>query len=382
MLETSGQVKIKSRTNNPALMLFLFGAIFSISCNDNSNNSAQTTIKVDLSDSVKAKISIDKIIPLETLETSLFVRVKRISIIDSLIFILDDRGKKSLLAFDINGQWIKALTKGRGPGEVMRPVDFYIDKEQNTIMLYDAQTMRFSTYDYNLDLREARECPNFFLRSFTRLEDKRWLLHYQTNLAMNDSIYSYLLYSQDFTTCTDTLLPDIYEHKSMMLNNSISREGLHPLFCRPRDQNIYTLFNGQLRSQYYIDFGPLNITDDLRKRGQSAFLANFREGKVVTMVGNPINTNEYFACTFSTKGEPFYFVYSKKAAKVVLTTDRNILPYGQLKCSVNDNTFVLVVDPDDFIDFYSDKTRELPTNYTIHESDNPVLVFFTIEEIV
>ncbi len=335
-------------------------------------------IRVDLTEDKITKAGIINIIPLETGNESLFSEAKRVALVDTTIFILDQLKRKNLLGFNNRGAFLRALPVGKGVGEVMQPVDFVYDAGRSTIKVFDAALMRTTDFDLNMSPLTSTDYDSRYIRSFRQLADRQWLVHYQTNEVISDEIYSYLVYSPDFKTCTDTILVDRYDHKSMMLSNSISRENAEVLFCRPYDQRIYTYQNGEVAVKYQIQFDRFNITPDHIEEGVEVMQGLFRKGELINMVGDIINNDRFFACTFSLKRKRFYVIYDKVEKKVGITPDTSVLPYGLLKSTRADREFVLLVEPEELHN-YADQAGldlELYNSADVKGGDNPVLVVF------
>ena len=90
-----------------------------------------------------------KTILLETNETCLIGGINKMHIHDDLIIILDRRYARSLYVFDKNGRFIRKIgSVGNGPGEYVEVTDFTIDKENNTIYLFDTMMGRINKYDF------------------------------------------------------------------------------------------------------------------------------------------------------------------------------------------------------------------------------------------
>lgn len=98
-----------------------------------------------------SKDAIDcRFIKLETTSDNIIGTVNQVEIIDKRIFILDNSFGKKLLAFDTEGQFLHQIGKpGNGPGEYIYPIKFFINKNDQKIILVDGRRNRFNYYDLN-----------------------------------------------------------------------------------------------------------------------------------------------------------------------------------------------------------------------------------------
>ena len=147
--------------NRKILFLMISLYIFLISCAYQSNkiieskgnslyvlpqkNEVKTTDETLLYSSLYKGI---KTILLETNQSCLIGSVSKMRVYDNYILILDRNMAKSLFVFDKEGHFIRTIGSiGQGPGEFVRPYDFTIDKENQTVYVLDGDSQRILKYD-------------------------------------------------------------------------------------------------------------------------------------------------------------------------------------------------------------------------------------------
>ncbi|TKG94549.1 6-bladed beta-propeller [Puteibacter caeruleilacunae] len=75
-------------------------------------------------------------IALETKDACLIENIDKLQLFQDKIYVLDMYGAQSLLVFNSKGQYLFKIGRlGKGPGEYVRPFDFYIDKEDHEIRI-------------------------------------------------------------------------------------------------------------------------------------------------------------------------------------------------------------------------------------------------------
>jgi hypothetical protein len=87
-----------------------------------------------------------KFLPLETtVEESLLDRINKVVISESNIYIYDDFKGGGIVVFTRDGEFLKRLSNGRGPGELDRLYDIDFDKENNELVAYKHSFLMFFT---------------------------------------------------------------------------------------------------------------------------------------------------------------------------------------------------------------------------------------------
>ena len=86
-----------------------------------------------------------KLIPLETTDESLLDDFRKVVITPSHIYIHDDFKGGGIVVFDNEGNFIKRISNGRGPGELIRLYDIDFDEKNNELVVYQHSYLLFFT---------------------------------------------------------------------------------------------------------------------------------------------------------------------------------------------------------------------------------------------
>ena len=100
-------------------------------------------IKIDLNSFLKRQhfdfgslVQEVKLISLETTNESLLSDIYKILITDSNIYVYDKYKGGGVAIFNKNGEFVRRITHGQGPGEVFRLLDIAYDMDQNELILF------------------------------------------------------------------------------------------------------------------------------------------------------------------------------------------------------------------------------------------------------
>lgn len=136
-----------------ALVIVLLG----VSCADpkpSPQNSSCIVIDLDQlvqADSLKFSQMFDSawIIPLDTAVQAIIGEIRKVTIEDGFIFILDASIAKTVYMFDRQGNFIRKIgNPGNGRGEYISPVDIAVDKANKRIFVLDRRVQRIHIYNY------------------------------------------------------------------------------------------------------------------------------------------------------------------------------------------------------------------------------------------
>lgn len=121
------------------------------------------------------------IIKLETRNDCLLSHISTLKIDENRIFAYDNRMGR-LLIFDLNGTFVaKAGEKGKGPGEMILPKDFTLNRELKHIEFQDAYALKIFVFDYDGNFIEARNTIN--VSDFERINNNTYI-GYSSNYPM------------------------------------------------------------------------------------------------------------------------------------------------------------------------------------------------------
>ncbi len=114
-------------------------------------------------------------IKLETNPECLISSISSIKFDDDKIFIFDSRQYK-LLIFNIDGSFVTKIGQmGKGPGEMLGPTDFTLDRENNRVEILDAPSTKTLVYDY--DGNYLKTFKSVYASGFEKLESNKYLAY-------------------------------------------------------------------------------------------------------------------------------------------------------------------------------------------------------------
>lgn len=91
-------------------------------------------------------LTIDEIIPLETNPQCLISYISKVIFFNNQFFIIDV-SSMSILSFSSTGKFIRRYgSVGKGPGEFLSPMSIDINKEDNTLLIFDSRTKDILVY--------------------------------------------------------------------------------------------------------------------------------------------------------------------------------------------------------------------------------------------
>ncbi|MDR0574953.1 MAG: 6-bladed beta-propeller [Tannerella sp.] len=232
-----------------------------------------------------------EIIPLETVDASVFGRVHTLRTDSRHIFIADDQ-TGSVLIFDAAGKYVHSISSiGNGPHEYLRIDDMGIHPETGHIVIFDAMQRKLLEYTETGQCAAQNKLPfdGVFLK-FSRLNNSR--LVFDRTMPHTDKAlqYSVFIFNEDFR-CIAKLFP--YDTPlSFSVSPRQPFQIMHSqLFYLPMfSQTVYRIGeDAECMPVYTYDFGkhnmdrayfasyrfedPIKLTNDL-KNGQSIYFFN------------------------------------------------------------------------------------------------------------
>ena len=234
-----------------------------ISCDPNqtyTNDRYADTIVINFSD-IKESIPVSSLfkkvdfIPLETNDECLIGEIDKLLLYNNLFFILDQM-TSSLFVFSQKGEFIHKIHQvGEGPDEYIDLDDFFIDKENNFLILFaDSKLLFYDLHTYKL-IKEEKLSPNTSIAYFGDT-----YVHF-----LNNGIWS-----GKFNIVAKRDGQTIYESLPISENNVGYTYSSPFPFSQPMDNNevffaeifnntIYLLNRDSIIVKYYIDFGNKSL---------------------------------------------------------------------------------------------------------------------------
>jgi len=390
--------KIKPMKNFIFNTVVIMLACFS-SCQETTNeqkNIAVEHIKVDVQEkypvgNFEDYFTSSKIIPLETIENSLFAKIDRLSLHKDKIFILD-RKSNAVLIFSNTGKFLNKIQDlGKGPGEYASLMDFTIDKDNERVILYTDRPYKLITY--GMDGKFLKE---------DLINDLYLSIGYKDNKLLFRPIYTekgkmFSTYDLETRKREDFIGTDekdkFFSSLGSSAPNIISDKTIH--VSLPYSEMIYEYDGNKFKPKYYIDFGrnktPDNFFDNFKDL-QGVF-KYAKENKYVYGVSNFRESKDYITFSFQGANIAIYSKASKKTKvfSAMPNDDDRMAFYNYFAHDGDDNNLITVYPSDQFkmqMEIYKkndDVWKKLPDylkkiDENVSISSNPLLHVYTFIE--
>ncbi len=268
-----------------------------------------------------------KIISLETNENCLIAEISQMEIWQNKFFILDCK-LNALSVFDADGKYLYRIGRlGKGPGEYIRPRYFYIDKNEESIKIFDAPTKKLMCFNILGKLTKEIKLKNY-LRAIGSTNSGYWgFCPNKENSEVDEEQKKYVKFI--LFNSVGKVKDYVKGEKSIdQLNFSntyiASRFGDSISFVEPYLPYIYSLNDGQISIKYNIDYSGcfpsrkiLNRVDEMKRplnRSERKLLDDLGEKYVSKFMRFYENENWLFLFT-AFKGTSLF--YNKKTKKTI-----------------------------------------------------------------
>ncbi|MFA6949647.1 MAG: 6-bladed beta-propeller [Lentimicrobiaceae bacterium] len=259
-------------------------------------------------------------IPLETNDSCLMDEIRKVAVCENRICVLSRN--QGLFIFNTKGKLINHLTaKGKGPLELLRPIDFNLSKsgklyvlDQYKIIEYDLNGNPISEANLNLQITQTRPI-NIYYHDSANIYT--WYPAINTNTATNKY---HLCVSDNHSSIKSKHIP--FSHFTFGVEGRFSQSGKNEISIAPADLNdtIFIIKNGELLPGFIIDINngkkkqiePLigNTSDDFQFFDQ---LNHYMlKHNLYSIGGNAVYNSTFLTFTISKPGEHFRCVYNYK----------------------------------------------------------------------
>lgn len=358
-----------------------------VSCAKDNNESDQA-IPIDLyrDKDVSTEINIREIIPLETNDNSIYSEISKLLVVDSSIFLLDNNlGNNTLFYFNTDGTFITKSNQGKGPGELLYPIELMYDTEDRTLHVWDLLLNKWTIYDIHLNhLSNKLMKSKVPIYNMVQLENSDWFIHKPTAPAAGDKdFYFYATtgpssYNDQnkyiFNTPADYYSLDVAPPISKWYHENVK-------FVKPVGSTIYGLQDSTVYKAYQFDFVSLNINEDEYKYVPMIELLKMgRDGEKVVGIRNIIEKENVLGFSIVWRSESVYILYDKLNRTYITSlelSNSGVLPPGRLLAMDTNENFVLVVKPDKYNQWILARNNGA-FNQTIKETNNDVLIVFNV----
>jgi hypothetical protein len=344
-------------------------------------------INVDIhSDSEGLKVQIDTIFCLETNDESLIGEIYKIRNLKDNFYVLDLLISKNIFLFNKKGEFISSLPKGKGPKEVIDPVEILIDRHREEVLVWDQGHKKLFRYDYNLNYIDSEYHEELYISAAEFIDNNRILIN-SPILGVNDEGKEqrvlYAIFNIETRKYETSFFPVSSNLTSLSPISPISVTPNRVLFSAPFDNSLYTLENGDYKKVLHFNFGDFGITNEDLKKGINYVFKESWQGRKITPFYSISESEKFLSGNFGLSRRDNFFIYSKNTEKSYFSFNffnKGLLPTCRLNSQVDENQFLAFASPNDIIEFA--KSYPIPNELiqNLNEASNPCIVIFSVEE--
>ena len=362
--------------------------VFFASCS--VNNDGIETIQIDIKgeDTVTPETKIESLIRLETTDSTLIGEITRIQYYLGYYYIFDRFHSKAIFKFDAEGKFIKKTRLGKGPGEILEPWDFYIDKQQGHVIIFDQATYRMMKFDLNLNYISHISNNELAIRNFVKLGPDTTFVFAQSrdpfdeNADVNKSdYYNYLVFTDNCTKVIQKLIPTPHSLISLTLESPIFQDEDGIIFAVPMLPFIYSYNENEANPCYFLDYGNYAIKESDLEKGLDHIFELVNKGNRVLGLDHLYKSPHYIAFSYFFKRKANFIIHSKHTKSNYYSKDlinKNIIPECKLKGMIDD-AFIGIISPSDYINFCSKNTWKKSFISNPNSLDNPYIMVFKLK---
>ena len=322
------------------LIVFCFMIVCSItSCKRKSN---QPIVDVLFTDYTKIKISPSeedklllsdiaksiKIIELDSSEDALIGEIKEIAY-DQNIYFCQDVMTCLIFCFDTNGKFLNKIgRKGQGPGEMVYPGAFALNKQKKEVWQFD-NNEKINKYTYTGDFKESVDINCIFMSSFNIHNNTLFCYTAKATNWKNDG-------TQDYWCNELTIIRNDDEIKRYF---SVNTE-LYPIENRitvpeptpfsDLDDSFtfhYTLNDmifsidkesAKVDGKYFVDFGEKSFKQNISQMKTDEFMQYMnKHPQEAGFISNIIETDSFLHFRYRHEGKINRAIYNKESKNII-----------------------------------------------------------------
>jgi hypothetical protein len=263
-----------------------------------------------------------KSIPLSGQGEAVIGSVDKLLVSNDRIYVLDKNQAEGLLIFSETGTFLKKISLGRGPGELLNPNSFNII--DNQLVIYDAPGQSSFCY-YTLDgefLHKKMMPTGWVIYSFENYSDKELLIHGMTDPMISHdakSVKKYHIIAKDLSKCSASYFDISMEMVRFPEARPITCSGKECLISgRPFD-TLYQIAGQKLIPKYLVDFESYKFKQSEISQGTQSVISLFQQGNRNGFIDNILDSRSLVFFTYSkfenAEGSEVPVLYSKSARK-------------------------------------------------------------------
>jgi CRISPR/Cas system-associated protein endoribonuclease Cas2 len=385
-------------------LLYIF-IVLLVSCSQPTKDSRNSTLKkvsINKSDFSKTVYNTSDIvenqyyIPLETIDSiNLIGRIDKIIFTNDRIFILDRNISKTLFIFSINGDYISKIDKqGDGPGEFKNPQDFVFNDDNDNLILYCRNNMKFIFFDIDGKYQSEMKLGLNF-RSFV-LKDNNYLAFthsiYNSSENEGDILYDFITMDIHGKIVIKQFPNDIEVGNSGVVithNDYFSRDRDNYYLSWVFNDTVYTINNDNSAVPYcFFDFNDKSMPNDVLNERDNVKMYRdvILDGVYWSKYGPLKATNDLFIINISAgrsdeiESSIYAMLFSLKTNRKIIfnkISNENDDAVFNFPVSTYKDYFVSVLYPEEVLLNKSDNNSSIflkGVETKIAEFDNPVLM--------
>jgi hypothetical protein len=384
------QIKMKTKCIIPSvsyivgllvILFYLFG------CITKQYDGVETITINPKATTNRTNITIKSILPLETSDSTLIGDITTLEYYKDKYYLFDKNISKTLFLFDASGKFRNKIRRGKGPGEIIEPWDFCVDKANNTILLWDQTTFNLNVYDLDLSFIKSIYCPRIAIRNLCCLKDEGSFLIFSQFFPIDKGeivervLYDYFVYSNNFKTLTQKIHQSDPKTRLISIDNAISKAE-SKFFIAPIDNNIYELSEDRhQKSIYKFDLGKYQITDDDLEKGYKFYRPEIKKGNRIGPLSDLFINDRYVSVSFPFRGQMEYHIFNRNQHEGFFSGDPNLkkqIPQCRIKGLTEDHVFIGTVNAMDYKKYLDNKGANSKET-AIDIFSNQIILMFTID---
>ncbi len=346
---------------------------------------AEIVVKVDVSKSaafdIDADASLERLVPLETTDSSLIGSLDKVLFAGDDIVVLDKKNKRILL-FSGTGAFLRQIGRqGNGPAEYVEVSDLCCDKTGK--MLYAFDRIKRKMFQYSLDGEDVRVIQTGFTgNSFLPARDGWWLYY---SYLDNPDRWSLIHVDPEMKQISDGYFP-YKDFLPTTMEPCFATGGGKDLFFYNYSNFIYELTGGKLKPYIELDFGERTLPYDrlLKAETPQEYSAAVTECKGLGNIRNVHSAGRYIFLEFSevgfnTVGTAYFgIIDTKKHGMAVFGSfNRSEILRDQTLLGVTEaDEMVFALSPAGYLEDYPAQLKAVAPELAF--DDNPILAFYKL----
>ncbi|MBW6479795.1 MAG: 6-bladed beta-propeller [Bacteroidales bacterium] len=337
-------------------------------------------------------ITVDKLIPLETSDSSFVGTITKLRYLNGKFFVFDIIHKRTVTCFNSKGDFMFSIPFGKGPGELIMADDFdvfdrtlYI-KSHHEIHQYNLEdgmykkSLQYTEHFNKFSFLDSKHLITFGYSP--SINDLKKYSHDIKMLENNISLYKIIDLNEKMESMT--FLNGKFHFSTFLPADPVSKYGDNILCLYPPYNKIYN-YNGQnMELKYMVDFGSFSFRNDELNSDIYNCINLIREGERAGLIDYIIETRDFITFGFLKQiGHNSYNIYSKSSHNSALLEDivsENFLTRMSI-LSAFENKLLCILDPSVLDDFQINELNEkYHLNPLITNSSNPIIVIAKIYE--